>query len=73
VATSANRSGQPAPLTCAQALASVGGAAALALDAGPGRPEPSTLLDLSGAEPRLLRAGAVPWAAIEALLRGGEA
>jgi L-threonylcarbamoyladenylate synthase len=73
VATSANRAGEPAPLTCGEALASVGGAAALALDAGPGRPAPSTLVDVSGPEPRLLRAGAVPWAEIEALLRGGDA
>ncbi len=61
VATSANRSGAPPPLTCAEAVAAVGKAVALALDAGPGRPQPSTIVDVSGDQPRLLRAGAVSW------------
>ena len=47
--------------TCAEAVAQVGPAVALALDAGPGRPLPSTVVDLSGAEARLLRAGAIDW------------
>lgn len=64
VSTSANLSGAPAPLTCAEAVASVGHACALALDAGPGRPASSTLVDLTGAAPELLRAGPVPWEAI---------
>lgn len=61
VATSANRSGAPPPLTCAEAVAAVGRAAAMALDSGPGRPQPSTIVDVSGDQPRLLRAGAVSW------------
>jgi L-threonylcarbamoyladenylate synthase len=61
IATSANRSGEPPPTTCAEAMASVGDAAALALDAGPGRTAASTIVDLTGREPLLLRAGAVEW------------
>ena len=61
VSTSANRSGLPPPLTCAEAVRQVGPAAALALDGGPGTAAPSTIVDLTGAEPRLLRAGAVDW------------
>jgi L-threonylcarbamoyladenylate synthase len=60
-ATSANRSGQPAtadPDEVAAALPDLD----LLLDAGraPGGP-PSTLVDLSGDVPRLVRAGAIPW------------
>ena len=62
ISTSANRSGEPAPLTCAEALASLGACAAdLALDGGPGRNLPSTGVDLTGPRPRLLRAGLVAW------------
>jgi L-threonylcarbamoyladenylate synthase len=61
VATSANRSGLEPPQTCAEAVAQVGAAAALALNGGLGRPVPSTIVDVTGAEPRLLRAGAVDW------------
>jgi tRNA threonylcarbamoyl adenosine modification protein (Sua5/YciO/YrdC/YwlC family) len=61
VSTSANRSGQAPPRTCPEAVAQVGEAAALALDGGPGHPLPSTIVDVTGGEPRLLRAGAVDW------------
>ena len=61
VSTSANRSGFPPPQTCAEALAQVGGAVALALDGGPGRPVASTVVDVTGSEPVLLRAGALEW------------
>ncbi len=61
ISTSANRSGEPAASTCAQALASLAAGVELALDGGPGRAEPSTLIDLCGSEPRLLRPGALPW------------
>lgn len=70
ISTSANRSGGPSPVTCAEAIVQVGPAAALALDAGPGRSEPSTLVDLAGGAPRLLRAGALPWPAIRAVCSG---
>jgi L-threonylcarbamoyladenylate synthase len=68
VSTSANRSGEPAPLTCAEAVAAVGPFAVLALDAGPGRPLASTIVDLTARQPRLLREGATPWAEVLAVL-----
>lgn len=71
ISTSANRSGAAPPSTCAEAVAGVGAAAALALDAGPGRPVASTIVDLTGAAPRLVRAGAVPWAEVLAALQAG--
>lgn len=71
ISTSANLSGAAAPVTCAEAVAGVGAAAALALDAGPGRPVASTIVDLTGEIPRLVRAGAVPWTDVLAALRAG--
>jgi L-threonylcarbamoyladenylate synthase len=73
VSTSANRSGSAPPRTCEEAVAQVGFAAAIALDGGPGGDRPSTIVDLTGGAPRLLRAGAVAWDAIRATLRGGPA
>src|SRR5262249_22079840 len=73
VSPAANPSGRPAPATCAEAEADVGDAAALALDGGPGGGPPSTLVDLTGPEPRLLRLGAVPWAEVAAALRHASA
>ena len=61
IATSANRAGQDAPRSCAEAVAVVGRWAALALDGGAGPAAASTLVDLTGEFPRLLRAGPVPW------------
>jgi len=71
ISTSANLSGGESPLTCAAAVAAVGRAAALALDAGAGRPVASTIVDLTGPAPRLVRAGAVPWADVVASLQAG--
>lgn len=68
ISTSANPTGARAPLTCEEAVAGVGSAAAIALDAGPGRPLASTIVDLTGAAPVLLRAGAVAWADVMAIL-----
>lgn len=68
VSTSANRAGDPPPATCGEARAGLEGAVSLALDAGPGRRTPSTLVDLTATEPRLLREGAVPWSMISSLL-----
>jgi L-threonylcarbamoyladenylate synthase len=59
-ATSANRHGEPSPVTCEQAVRSVGDSAALAIDDGPARyGVDSTIIDLSVTPPRLLRLGAV--------------
>jgi L-threonylcarbamoyladenylate synthase len=72
VSTSANRSGAPPPSTCAEAVRQVGEAAALALDAGPGRGRPSTIVSLAGGTPRLLREGAVPWEDVVHVFGGGQ-
>jgi tRNA A37 threonylcarbamoyladenosine synthetase subunit TsaC/SUA5/YrdC len=69
VSTSANAAGAAAPVTCAEAVRAVGGAVALALDAGPGRPAASTIVALSAEGPRLLRAGAVEWERVLEVLR----
>jgi L-threonylcarbamoyladenylate synthase len=71
VSTSANLSGGPSPVTCAEAVAAVGPAVTLALDAGPGRPVASTIVDVTGRPARLVRSGAVPWAEVLASLQAG--
>jgi L-threonylcarbamoyladenylate synthase len=59
--SSANVSGQPAATTAAEAEAQLGDTVAVYLDGGacPG-PVPSTIVDLTGPVPRLLRAGVIP-------------
>jgi len=66
-ATSANLPGGPEPRRLAEVPEEIRAGAAALVDGGelPGRP--STVLDLTGAEPRVLREGAVP--AAEALER----
>jgi len=68
-ATSANLSGHPSPVVAAEVAAELAGRIDLLLDGGrcPGG-VPSTVLDLSGEQPRLLRAGAIPVEEIEAVL-----
>ena len=68
IATSANLAGEAAPRRCAEAVAAVGRWAALALDGGPGLRASSTLVDLAGGTPRLLRAGPVAWEEVLATL-----
>lgn len=68
VSTSANRSGEAPPSSCAQAVLAVGVSAALALDGGPGAQEPSTIVDLTRGEPVLLRPGAIAWENIRKVL-----
>jgi L-threonylcarbamoyladenylate synthase len=55
-ATSANRHGEADPRSLADVPAEIR-AAAVALDAGPLPGVPSTVIDLTGAEPQVLRAG----------------
>lgn len=69
VATSANLSGEEPPMTCAQAVAAFEGTVFLALDSGPAGSAPSTIVDLSTGEPRLLREGAISWGDVLAVLR----
>lgn len=56
--TSANLTGRPAALTIDEAVDQLGSAVSVFLDAGTmSGPTPSTIIDLSGSEPELLRAG----------------
>ena len=58
--SSANRSGQPPAATAEEARDQLGFAVAVYLDGGPsGDPVPSTILDVTGSVPRVLRSGAV--------------
>lgn len=58
--SSANRTGLPPARTCAQAVEQLGEAVAVYLDGGPsGHAAPSTIVDVTGDNPRLLRPGAV--------------
>ena len=68
-APSANRSGGVSPTTAAQVLEGLAGRIAAVLDGGPCPVGvESTVLDLTGAEPVLLRPGGVPVEAIEAVV-----
>jgi L-threonylcarbamoyladenylate synthase len=67
-APSANRSGELSPTTAAHVAASLDGLPALILDSGPTRiGVESTVVDLSGERPALLRPGGVPRAAVEVI------
>lgn len=65
VGTSANRSGQPSALTAAEAQAQIGEGVDMIIDGGrcPGGIE-STVVDLSGKKPVVLREGAISLAAL---------
>lgn len=59
--SSANLSGGPPARTAAEAEEQLGESAAIYLDGGPsGQGDPSTIIDLTGPMPRLLRAGGIP-------------
>jgi L-threonylcarbamoyladenylate synthase len=66
-ATSANLHGGPDPRRLSDVPAEILAGVAAALDGGELPGTPSTVLDLTGREPRVLREGAVP--AAEALAR----
>ena len=66
IGTSANKSGNPPPRTAEEAIRELGDLVDLVIKGGPaplGRP--STVLDLTGPEPRVLRVGALPLSALE--------
>ena len=66
--SSANISGGPDPVTASHVRESLGGACDIVVDAGPAPlGVPSTIVDLREGVPRLLRAGAVPWEAVESV------
>jgi L-threonylcarbamoyladenylate synthase len=69
-ATSANISGGPATADPDAVERTLGDRIDLLIDAGPtpGGP-PSTIVDVAGGAPRLVRAGAIPWEAVERCLR----
>jgi L-threonylcarbamoyladenylate synthase len=59
--SSANPAGQPPPVDADQVIAGLGDRLDLVLDGGPCRiGQPSTILDLAGSTPRILRQGAIP-------------
>lgn len=61
-ATSANRSGGPAPTTAAEVVAALGPDVSLVLDGGPApATAPSTIIDARGRAPVLVRRGVVAW------------
>jgi L-threonylcarbamoyladenylate synthase len=63
--TSANRSGEPAPATVDEFIEILGGGIDLVLDAGPTPGGlPSTIVDVTGSRPVLVRAGVVAWARV---------
>ena len=68
--TSANRSGEPAPSHADQVRLSLSDFVDAIIDGGaaPGGP-PSTIVDVTGASPCLVRAGAVPWERVLECLR----
>jgi L-threonylcarbamoyladenylate synthase len=60
--TSANRSGAPPSATAFEVIQTIGDRLAVIVDGGPTRGgPPSTIVDVTAASPRLVRAGAVPW------------
>jgi L-threonylcarbamoyladenylate synthase len=67
--SSANRSGQPPASTAQEAQDQLGDDVYVYLDGGPsGEPVASTIVDLTGEQPRLLRDGAVPASQIRELI-----
>jgi L-threonylcarbamoyladenylate synthase len=64
-ATSANHAGEPPARTAVEVAAAFPAGLSLIVDGGAARREqPSTVLDISGAQVRLIRAGVVPWTEI---------
>lgn len=69
--TSANLHGQPTLTTAAEVAAVFGDSLAVVLDGGPSSGAPSTVVDCTGEEPRLLREGCLPWTDILAAAAAG--
>ncbi|WP_445258001.1 L-threonylcarbamoyladenylate synthase [Nocardioides aurantiacus] len=69
--SSANLSGQPAATTADEAVAMLGEAVEVVLDGGPSRGSlASTIVDCTGAVPRVLREGAISATELDEVLRG---
>lgn len=68
--TSANRSGEPEARDADEIERLLGSALELILDGGPARGGPaSTVVDVTGEAPRIVRSGAIPDEAIDVILR----
>lgn|GEM_PF-224066 len=68
-ASSANVSERPSPVTCEQAVEQLGESCAVAIDDGPTAAGiDSTVIDLAGHEPRILREGAIDRATVARIL-----
>ncbi|HKP72373.1 MAG TPA: L-threonylcarbamoyladenylate synthase, partial [Pyrinomonadaceae bacterium] len=69
-ATSANRAGEPPTRTAEEVARAFPEGLSLAVDGGATRAqEPSTVLDVSGDEARLIREGAVSWRELQETIR----
>ena len=60
-ATSANRSGEPVVASSEEAVALFGDELAAVVPGEAGGGPPSTIVDVTGTQPKLVRAGAIPW------------
>jgi len=69
-ATSANRHGEPTLTTAAEVIATFGDALGVVLDGGVCTGSPSTVVDCTGVEPKLLRQGRLPWSELVGALEG---
>ena len=69
--TSANRHGSPTLTTAAEVAAEFGESVPVVLDAGTCAGAPSTVVDCTGLEPKLLRQGRIPWDDLRAALAIG--
>lgn len=67
-ATSANPAGEKPAETAQQAFAYFGESIDLVFDAGAASAQPSTVVDVSSTEPRLIREGTIAWSEIEATI-----
>ena len=63
--TSANLHGEPTSVSAAEVADIFGSEVALVLDGGPCTGSPSTVVDCTGVEPRLLREGRIPWSEVQ--------
>ena len=69
-ATSANRAGEPPALTAGEVARAFPDGLGLIVDGGPARSQkPSTVLDVSRGEARLIREGAVSWTELQETMR----
>jgi tRNA threonylcarbamoyl adenosine modification protein (Sua5/YciO/YrdC/YwlC family) len=68
--TSANLHGQPTSQTAQEVVAVFGDTVPVVLDGGTRSGRPSTVVDCTGIEPRLLREGRIPWSSVTAALGG---